>query len=215
MTFSPTTPQSQPSPAATQAQIQTNFAEYARIFALNHSAINSSNQGDHEDVILTSQTVDPGVTEDLVVLYCKNATSLSGMQPQLFAQIKKFLPNAADTQNAPNTPMQLTFNVVNTAGPQYQSFLPGGYLLYFGVDSGVTVPNVAIADTIILSPAPTQILLAIAIPNTMTTIGTPIPFTVATAVNTVTNDRFVIHSGGNFNGGAIAYSFTYIVIAKA
>lgn len=213
MTFSPTTPQSQPSPAATQAQIQTNFSEYARIFALNHSAINSTNQGDHEDVILTRQTVDPGVVEDLVALYCKDATSMAGTQPQIFAQIKKFLPNAKDTQNAPNTPMQLTYNTVNTAGPQYQSFLPGGYIMYFGVDSGVTVPNVPISDLIILSPAPTQIIVAIAIPNTMTTVGTPIPFTVATSV--VTTDRFTIHSGGNFSGGAIPYSFTYLAIARA
>src|SRR6186713_2669478 len=132
MTFSPTTPQSQPSPAATQAQIQTNFAEYARIFALNHSAVNTSNQGDHEGVILTRQTVDPGVTEDLEAVYCKDATSKAGTQPQLFAKIKKFLPNSKDTQNAPNIPMQLTYNAVNVAGPQYQSFLPGGYLLYFG-----------------------------------------------------------------------------------
>lgn len=215
MTFSPTTPQSQLSPATTQAQIRTNFSEFARIFALNHSAFNSANQGDHENVIFSTQATDPGVTEDLVALYSKDATSLSGTQPQLFAKIKKFLPNSFDTENAANTPMQLTFNTVNVAGPQYQSFLPGGYLLYFGINTGVTVPNVAIADTIILSPAPTQFITAIAIPNTMTTIGTPVPFTVATEINTATNDRFIIHSSGNSSGAPIPYSFTYIAIAKA
>lgn len=215
MTFSPTTPQSQLSPSATQAQIKTNFSEFARIFALNHSAFNSSNQGDHENVIFQNQSTDPDVTENLVALYCKNATSLSGTQPQLFAKIKKFLPNSSDTENAENTPMQLTFNTVNIAGPQYQSFLPGGYILYFGIDSGVTVSNVAIADTIILSPAPTLFITAIAIPNTMTTIGTPVPFTVATEINTSTNDRFIIHSSGNSSGAPIAYSFTYLAIAKA
>ena len=77
MTYSPITPQSQPSPAATQAQIQTNFAQFALKFLVNHTALNKKNQGDHEAVILEKLASDPGVTQDLVALYCKDATSQS------------------------------------------------------------------------------------------------------------------------------------------
>lgn len=170
MTYVPNTPQPQPSPAATQAQIQTNFAQYALKFLVNHTPLNNSNQGDHESVILENQSVDPGVTQDLVAVYCKNATSQAGTQPQLFAQIKKFLPTNLDSTNAPNTPMQLTYNSVNTSGPQYQSFLVGGLLFFFGSTNNIS-------STITLSPSPSSLQIAIAVatnfnggsPNNVTT----------------------------------------------
>jgi hypothetical protein len=104
------------------------------------------------------QTADPNVTEDLVGLYCKDAVSQAGTQPQLFAQIKKFLPTALDSTNAVNIPMQLTYNSVNTAGPQFQSFLVGGLLIFFGFTNNI-------AATITLSPSPSSLQLAIAIPT--------------------------------------------------
>lgn len=215
MTYSPNKPDSGPSPSIDVAQIQTNFSRFDAVFSNNHTALNDKNQGAHETVILLRQTADPGVTEDLAVLYAKNATSRAGTQPQLFVQIPKFLPTPQDTTNAQNTGMQLTYNTVNTAGPIYQSFLPGGYLLYQGSVSGNTAPNVLIAQTVILSPAPTSILIAIATPNTMTSVGTPTPFNVSTTINTLTNDRFVINSTGNGSGGSIPYSFVWVAIGKA
>jgi len=208
MTYSPNKPDAGPSPSIDVSQIQTNFSQFDTIFSNNHTALNDLNQGAHEAVVFTLQVFDPGVTEDLAVLYSKNASSRAGTQPQLFAQIPTFLPTKQDTTAARNTGMQLTYNSVNTSGPIYHSFLPGGYILYSGVDSGVTVPSVQISDTIILSPAPTKVLIAIATP-----VGQL--WTVATAINTVTNDRFTINSIGNGNGPAIPYSFVWIAIGKA
>ena len=202
MTYDPNTPQSQPSPADTQAQIQTNFAQWAAKFLKNHTAMNKNSQGDHEAIILENQVDDPGVTQDLVTMFNKNASSFAGIQPQLFTQIKKFLPTLADPRDAPNIGIQQTYNTVNTVGPtQFQSFLPNGYLLYFGTTSSV--------GTITLSPAPTIILCAVAIPNNLTTSGTPIPNTVST--NPLNNFQFDILS----STATGVYSFTWLVIAKA
>jgi hypothetical protein len=192
MTYSPITPQSQPSPADTQAQIQTNFATFASIFAANHTALNKKNQGDHEAVILEKLAADPGVFQDFVSLYAKDAVSQSGTQPQLFARIKQFIPLVT------NSPMQLTQSTVNTVGPnQFQSFLPGNFMLYFGITTAT--------GTITLSPAPTLIQVAIAIPNQLTS---SIPSLVST--NITSNATFDIIS--NASG---VFSFTWIAIATA
>lgn len=166
MTYVPNTPESQPSPKDTQVQIQTNFAQYALKFAVNHTAINNSNQGDHEAVVMEKQANDPSVVNNLVALYCKDAISQAGTQPQLFARIKKFLPTTLDPTNAINAPMQLTYNSVNTAGPQYQSFLVGGLLFFFGSTN-------SIATTITLSPSPSVLRLAIAIGTAISSGGIP------------------------------------------
>jgi len=200
MTYSPLIPQGDLSPASQVVQVQTNFSTYQTGFNSNHVNLNTSGQGKHATIVLERQTSDPGVTEDLAVLYNKNAISNLGTQPQLFLQIPKFLPN-----EVPNTPMQLTYNSVNTAGPIYQSFLSGGYLLYFGTITDITIP-------ITLSPAPTKILMANATPNTMTTAGTPIPFTVSTQI--LTTSSFKINSTLNAGGPVIAYSFTWIAVGK-
>lgn len=199
-------PDAGPSPALDASIIQTNFSDFATIFATNHIALNDRNQGAHGQVVMQNQTSDPGVTEDLAVLYSKNATSKAGTQPQLFVQIPKFLPTNLDTTDAANVGMQLTHNTVNTAGPVYQSFLPGGYLFYFGVVNSNVLP---IAVTVILSPAPTRIITAIAEPNTVSAGG--VPFQVSTAIDTATNDRFIIYSSGTVT----PYSFTWTAIAKA
>lgn len=205
MTYSFIKPDAGPSPKDDVTQIRTNFSQFATLFNINHTALNNSNQGDHEAVVLTLQTVDPTVTEDLDVLYCKDASSQAGTQPQLFVRIPDFLPNANDPTVTKNDPMQLTYNSVNTAGPVYQSFLPGGYLLYFGSTSNIAV-------NITLSPAPTQILVAIATPNTMTSVGTAVPFSVSTTI--LSNSTFKINSTLNGTGPVIPYSFGWVAIAK-
>lgn len=199
MTYVPDTPQAEPSPSTTQAQIQTNFAQFAAKFLINHSAMNSSSQGDHQAVILENQSEDPGVTQDQVTLFCKNATSQSGTEPQLFAQIKKFLPTSNDGTDAPNDPMQLTYNAVNTIGPnQFQSFLIGGFLLHFG--------TVTATGTVTLSPAPSRIIIAIAQPNN---IQSGIPNTVSTQV--LNNSQFNILS----STATGVFSFTWLTISRA
>ena len=199
MTYSPITPQSQPSPAATQAQIQTNFAQYALKFLVNHSALNSKKQGDHEKVILEKLASDPGVINDLVSLYSKDAVANSGTQPQLFAQILKFLPTPNDPTDAPNIGMQLTQSTVNVVGPnQFQSFLPGNFMLYFG--------TVTANGTVTLSPAPTTIHAVLAVPNNITL---SIPSLVSVVVN-ANNFQFDI-----FSNASGAFSFTWIAIATA
>jgi len=58
--------------------------------------------------------------------------------------------------------MQLTYNKVNTAGPQYQSFLPGGYILFFGIQ---LFTNPTTTETITLVPLTSSIVVAIAYGN--------------------------------------------------
>lgn len=212
MTYSFVKPDSGPSPKDDVTQIRTNFSQFGIVFNNNHTALNNPNQGDHENVIFEKQLADPGVDQNIDVLYCKDATSNTGTQPQLFVQIPQFLPNQNDWTSNPNLGMQLTYNQVNTAGPnQFQSFLAGGYLIYFGTDSGTTVPNVLIADTITLSPAPTKIIVAIATPNTFDSTGAV--FSVNTQITS--NSTFVINSSGNFANPPIPYSFGWVAIAQA
>ena len=127
--------------------------------------LNDPNQGKHAAVIIQNQSTIPTVTKDLVNLFSMNSSSNAGTQPQIFAQIPKFLPNGGN-----NNPMQLTYNSVNTSAPIYYSFLPGGYLIYFG--SAVTVgaiPNGAV--TVTLSPTPTSILCVQGTPTGTSTIS--------------------------------------------
>mgnify|MGYP001599859939 FL=1 len=199
MTYSPKIPQGNQTPAGTQAFIQTNFSQYAAKFLVNHTAINSNKQGDHEAIVFEKQLVDPGVTEDLVALYCKDAISASSTQPQLFFQILKFLPKFRDYTDAPNTPMQLTFDQVNTAGPVYQSFMAGAYLLYFGM-------TINIAVHIDLIPTPSVILSVIANPNNL---AAGIPFDVGVTVTAANSFKI------NSTTAVGVYTFTWMAIALA
>ena len=113
----------------------------------------------------------------------------------------KFLPTSSDGTDAPNIGMQLTQSSVNTVGPnQFQSFLLGGYLLHFG--------TVTATGAVVLVPAGSAILTALAIPNTMDVSGTPTPFFVSVSITN--NSTFVIHS--NATG---VFSITWLAISKA
>lgn len=180
MTYIPNIPIATESPANQVVQIQTNFAQFAAKFSSlvagvrnNHTAFNNINQGDHESIILQKQISDPGVTQNLDVLYCKDAASTSGTQPQLFVQIPQFVPDHA------NFPMQLTYNQVNTAGPQYQTFLAGGYLFYFSTTNNL--PQI-----ITLSPTPSSVLMAIAQANNVTSNVNFVPVDVEIKVDPAT-----------------------------
>ena len=172
MSYDANIPSPESSPSNSVSQIQTNFAQFASIFSnlngifYNHVAFSTTDpsQGKHGAVIFEKQLSDPGVTQSLDVLYSKDASSHAGTQPQLFIQIPEFLPTSIDKNPATNAPMQLTYNSVGMAGPIYYSFLPGGYLIYFG--SAITAgapPNGTV--TVTLSPVPTAILSVQAMPT--------------------------------------------------
>jgi len=209
MTYDPTKPVGEISPKDQVVQVETNFEQFATIFNVNHTAFNDPNQGDHETILFEIQTDDPVITKKLDALYAKNATSKIDTQPQLFLRIPVFLPtNKPSNPDSPgNPPMQLTYNEVNTAGPIYQSFLPGGYLLYFGSTNNIAVP-------VILSPAPTQILAVIVNPNNLTT-SDGIPFDVSTSPVPSFTDRFMINSTLNGSGPVVSYTFNWMAIAIA
>lgn len=210
MTFNPNIPVADDSPKNQASLIRTDFSTFASVFSTtiltntyNHTAVNTQNQGDHETVILQDQvTTDPVINDNFACLYCKDAPSKAGTQPQLFLRIPKYLPNQFVGKNAPNNPIQLTYNQVNTTGPQYQSFLPGGYLLYFGQ---TTISNPQVSKVITLSPAPTKIIIAIAYANTANGNGGAIKV----STNITSNQQFTIFSQ-SFAGSV---TFSYLVIA--
>ena len=135
-----------------------------------------------------------------------NAGTVPGVATnQLFVQLPKFLPNMGES----NFPMILTYNSVNTAGPVYQSFLPsaklqsntrGPYLFYFGSTTNIAV-------NITLSPAPSSLLLALAVPNTDSGTAS-IPWQSAT--NIINSSTFKIVS--NATG---VYRFSWMAIGLA
>lgn len=200
MTYSPLKPDGGPSPNIDVAQIQVNFSQFSTIFQRNHTALNNANQGDHEAVIFEEQSVDPVVDDEFVSLYAKEVVGFALTQPQIFARIQEFLPTDNDQMAAPNDPMQMTFYNVNTAGPIYQSFVMGGYLVFFGQTTDVTA-------NIVLSPGTTSIVCAIAASHTMTSVGTPIPYRVST--NVLSHNTFKI----NIFPTTMPYLVSWMVIA--
>jgi len=189
MTYDPNTPNADDSPANQQPQIRTNFSQFASIFSLlsggviyNHSALNTGNQGKHEAILMEDQLTDPVVDDEFVSLYNKDG--------QLFSRIQQFLPN-----EIPNFPVQMTFGQVDIIGPQYQSFLSGGYILYIGSSIKST--------TVTLIPACTELLTVIVTPNTGTS-------NFGAGVTITQPNMFVINSTG-FGG---AYVFNFIAIGK-
>lgn len=205
MSYAPLKPDPGPSPKLDAPTIKTNFAQFGAIFSklvagvlYNHTPFNSVNQGNHESVIFEKQTLDPGVTQDLDVIYAKDALSAASTEPQLFFQIPQFLPN-----EIPNSPMQLTYNKVNTVGPQYQSFIPGGSNGVFTVYIGST--NVS-PTTVTLVPAPRRILSVIGTCNTVSAGG--VPFDVS--VDILNASQFTINSP--VTG---IFLLRYIAIARA
>jgi hypothetical protein len=161
MTFIPDYPSAQNSPLGSYAQIQTNYAQYASIFSsqasgviYNHFPLNSSTQGNHAAVLFDNQITDPPVTNNLVALYAKKYPANVG-QPELFLRIKNFLPNGMQ-----NYPMMWTLNTVSLSSP-YQSFLLGGYIIFWG-SATRSGPDTTL---ITLSPAPSSLINAFASAN--------------------------------------------------
>jgi hypothetical protein len=204
MTYDPLTPNSVQSPKDQVTAVQGNFDSFASVFSstaagviYNHTPFNVAKQGNHEAILMETQGDDPDVDEDLVAVYSKDSASQVSTEPQLFFRLPVFLPTKQDTNTPGNPPTQITYSTVNTAGPQYQSFLPGGYVTYFG--------SVTATGNVTLVPAPTAIVLAIAVP----TSGIAVVNDVSTEI--VSNDTFSINS----DSASGVFSFSYFVIAQA
>ncbi len=215
MVYVKSKPDSAESPQLDAPTIQGNFSTYATVFANNHTAMNIPAQGDHEKIIFERQTVDPGISSNIDILYNRNATSNVGTQPQLFVRIPQFLPKTPDWTQNENTRMQLTYNTVNLAGPQYQSFLPGtidanaptltgAYIIYMG-----QIPYSSPA-TVILSPIPTLIRAVLVTPIINNTLSNPRKYNVN--VNNTLHDRFTITSTSS-SGFTAPDFWGYVVIA--
>jgi hypothetical protein len=214
MTYSPNIPEPSSSPKSSVTSIQTNYSQFSSVFSnisggvtYNHMPLNDFNQGKHAAVLMQQQTKDLGIpqTQSLTVLYAKAAPAATGNnQPQLFLQIPTFLPTDLDTTKSRNIGMQLTYNSVNTSGPQYQSFLVGGYILYFGSTTNI-------AANIVLSPIPTKILCVQAIPQGTSTVGgqANTPYDVGVVV---TQPKTIKINSTRAPGGA---SFLWLAIAQA
>lgn len=148
--YNPNIPQDLPPGTVIVDEIRANFSQYAMVFDNNHEPLNNSNQGKHTNVLLQQQSTEPVVNGSFDAFYSAEVTSNSSVSEELFVKIPQFLP-----PQFPNDPMQLTFNSVNTVGPNYQSFIAGGYIVFFGTVLGPT-------NTITLSPKPKKIVCAIA-----------------------------------------------------
>lgn len=216
MTYDPQIPLVTESPLTSASPIQVNFDQFAKIFSTlagglfrNHVPFNNANQGQHGAMIFQKQTADLGVTQDLDVLYAKDYVGQVSTEPQLYAQIPKFLPTSLDTTNAPNTPMQLTYNSVGMAGPLYYSFMPGGYLVYFGMVIGTNLTSYSL----IMSPTPKSLLIAIANPNTVETNSFHRPMKISTDITS--NTTFFVNSTVGTSPSPALYSFTWFAIGIA
>lgn len=200
MTYTPDQPQDLPPPDVATTNIRNNFITFANVFDNNHEALNSSNQGKHTNVILQQQLSDPSITGSFDSLFGKSAVAASGTFQQAFVKIPQFL-----TPDKPNNPMQLTFNVVNIIGPQYQSFLIGGYIIYFG-----TIPSANTINTqITLVPAPTKIVCVIPNSTKFAAVGINPTKPIEMSVTVNNASQFTINSTfptgtGDINWVAIA-----------
>ena len=193
MTYDPTIPLVTASPKNSAAPIQVNFSQFNSVFSstvaniiYNHTPFTNSLPGKHGATIFQNQTADPGVTDNLTVVYAKEAPSAVNPTPgipELFLQIPKYLPN-----EQPNTPMQLTYSTVSTTVP-YQSFMAGGYVVYMGSTTTAATP-------IVLTPAPSSILIVLA--DTQVLNGT-VPWGVTAEVTQPATFRLHTQSGSPAN----------------
>jgi hypothetical protein len=190
MTYDPTQPKDLPPPATGVQSVKANFSQYATAFGNNHVPMNATYEGKHTNVILQQQGSDPINEGGFDSLYIKPIVSNLIPSEELFVRIPQFLPI-----DKPNIPMQLTFNIVNVAGPQYQSFLAGGYIIYWG-----TIPSAGVVNTTItLVPAPSKIVCVIPNPTKFAGIGANPARPVQVAVTVNTASTFTINS--TFPGG--------------
>jgi hypothetical protein len=219
MTYNPNIPQANPSPEVQQPKVKTNFSQFASVFSsssggvnYNHSALNTGNQGKHEAVMMEF-VVPPLTDDDFVSLFNFTKTSAVNSTQQLFAQIPQFLPNGI-----PNISEQLTYDQVNTSGPQYQSFFAGAFLVFFGSVSGTTGSLANIVNTITLTPTPSLILAPIASANSVVASGVVLPVCsigVTVAALPIKNQFTITMQSPWRTGAAVPYNYSWVAICLA
>lgn len=181
--YDPLQPTNLPPPNIGIQSVRANFSTYADGFDNNHVALNLNNQGKHTNVIMQGQVGDPSVPDGFGTLYSKSVVSASSTSQELFSRIPLFPPIDKN-----NKPIQLTYNSVNTTGsPFYQSFLPDGYVVYFGTIANAT--NIGTATTITLVPAVSRIVCVIPVPTKFVPISGLISAPVQISV-TLSNSNF-------------------------
>ncbi len=186
MTYDPNIPENLPPGTVIVDQIRANFSQYATVFDNNHEPLNNSNQGKHTNVLLQQQFTAPVVDGSFDAFYSAPVQSNSSLSQELFVKIPQFLP-----EQFPNNPMQLTFNTVNTAGTQYQSFLAGGYIIYWGMIASATP---TIATTITLVPVPTKIVCVIPNPTKVASTSSFPLSPIRVSSNVLSNSQFTINA---------------------
>ena len=197
--WNPNIPQPTQSPSSSQPFILINNQNWPTIFGRNHVTMNNNNQGKHGAVIYKTQTALPSVTGDWGTIFSLSVGSNSGTNTQLFYRTKQFVPGQT------NSPMQFTFNQVNLVGADQQSFIMGGYLVYFGTFNlnGGAGTN----TTITLSPQPASI-------NTIqVSYNTARLNRDSNSVSVVGLNNFQFKVTQNQGGGP--YTFTYFVIGTS
>lgn len=211
MTYEKNQPEDLPPPNIGVQSVRENFLQYFNAFNSNHSALNTSNQGKHSNVILQQQGNDPSVEVGFDTLYGKSVITTSSTSQELFARIPQFL-----SLDKPNIPEQLTFNTINIAGPQYQSFLAGGYIIYFGKVSTLTI-NVPLTAVVTLSPVPSKIVCVIPNPTRLALYTGTLPGlspqkvnVILSTVNTAEFTIFAVAPGPGLYVGDI----NWLAIAK-
>lgn len=125
MSYNPNIPAASSKRAISQRQILSNYQAIYNVFAENHAALGTSNQGRHNVVILRAQSGDPTTTATQTALYNKLVSSV----PNLF-----FMPSSNQT------PIQLTYPSISTSSSatiQY-SFAAGPFIVYGGRLNAVT-----------------------------------------------------------------------------
>lgn len=210
--YDPTKPTNEPPPDTGILSVRDNFLQYSQVFDNNHVALNANNQGKHTNVILQQQVSDPLNEGGFDSLYSKAIVAASGTVLELFARIPQFLPI-----DKPNNPTQLTFSKVNTIGPsQYQSFLAGGYLIYFGTVTN-NVLNTPLTSLITLVPTPTKIVCVIANPTRLALVsgsGTMLaPQKVNVVLSIINPAEFTIFAVAPGPGLAVG-NITWMAIAQ-
>ncbi len=212
MSYSANSPQDLPPPNIAVDQIRANFNQFANSLAASHTPMNDENQGKHEAVIFQAlgSTPSGGNTGDN--MWCERITNSSptSTAAQLFMRVPAF-------GGLPALRQQLTYDVVNTAGPVYQSFTPGifltdrqspsCYLWYFGQAS---FSSPASSVDVTLTPAPRKILCIIANPQQFNAATVPGPKGCSVLAK-ADNTGFTIFGPNNTNPN----TFTWIALGAS
>lgn len=126
MTFNPSIPKADDLLSTSQPQIRTNFAQSDIIFDVDHFTFDNdtvANRGKHRKVTLVEQGADPATALDEAAIYTKAVSAIT----QVFLRREN---NGSVIQLTPPT-----LGDPQLAGTNGTTFLPGGFIMKFGLAS--------------------------------------------------------------------------------